>query len=221
MCLSTLNVVVISQNQREHINPMLRALSGNNVCYVLDRCTDGSENELKNTMHIVNDSGQGFLAGKMRDLGAWCFGYKGPILLLDGDKTPLGPLPDFEALGFDCVMLGVENDPRGLPDGQHSLNKIYNSVYSCGIWINQKVIDKAREICDGRIFHAAFDGNWGDEDRFLGNIIRHYGFTVGYCSNPKLSGTITGIDENTSDSKMQGFAKNFYTRLQLIKELDK
>jgi len=211
-----MNIVVISQNQREYIKPMLEALKGHNVCYVLDRCTDGSEEELTGFTHIVNEEGTGFLAGRMRDLGAWVHGYKGPILFLDGDKVPTGDLNVIPTLGFDCVLLGVANDRRGFADGlipwlvDGDLKNPHNGVYSCGIWLSQKAIDTAREMCACRIFHRDFDENWGEEDRYLGDVLGNAGLTIGFSSAVVLQGELTPAEEAT-----ERIAKNFMVRLRL------
>lgn len=206
-----MRVAVISKDQPGMVAPMLSALRGHEVCLVQDRCDYG----LVPCSTVRNDSGEGFLAGRMRDLGAAHFGYTGPLLFLDGDRVPMGALPDYSAFGYDAVCLLCEQDERPWagtgPIPWVDFRNPHNYVYSCGIWLSQRAIDVARAACGGRIFHPAFDGAWGEEDRFLGDVLAATGLSIGYTDEPRLSGRVGGVPESLREE----FANNFVRRIAL------
>lgn len=206
-----MRVAVISKDQPGMVVPMLSALRGHEVCLVQDRCDYG----LVPCSTVRNDSGEGFLAGRMRDLGAAHFGYTGPLLFLDGDRVPMGELPDFAAFGYDAVCLLCECDERKWlgtgPIPWADFRNPHNYVYSCGIWLSQKAIDVARAACSGRIFHHAFDGAWGEEDRFLGDVLAAAGLFIGYTDEPRLSGRVGGVP----NERREEFARNFVKRINM------
>ena len=216
-----MNIVVISHNQKEHIQPMIDALEGHGIVYVLDRCTDGSFEHVfpKNITVLDNEHGDGFLAGRMRDIGASYHDPDEPILFLDGDKIPIGDINILPTLGFDCVLLGVENDRRewiNVDEGSIPYNDYknpHNEFYSCGIWLSAKAMKIAKSKCDGRIFHANFDGNWGEEDRYLGDILYSSRLSIGYTTKVKLTGGLT--EESECIDKL---AVNFTKRLNMRKQ---
>lgn len=211
-----MRVVVIAQNQRESLAHMRLALSGHSVVYVLDRCVDGSAYVLNGETYIENDVGDGHLAGMMRDIGAAHLGYDSDILFLDGDKVPSGDIDILPNLGFDCVLMGVKNDRRGFGDGlipwlvKGDYIDPYNGVYSCGMWLSKKAIDVLRGECNGRIFSAEFDGHWGEEDRYAGDLLAKHGLSIGYTTKIILSGDLTPPATAT-----QKIRRNFYHRLMI------
>ena len=212
-----MNVVVISKDQQENVEPMMVALRNHDVCLVQDRCDYGCVP----CRSIINHSGDGFLAGRMRDYGASYFNYSGPILFLDGDRIPMGDLPDMNTFGFDAICLMCEYDERkwkgaGLIPWENFDNP-HNWIYSCGIWLSQAAIDMARSKCGGRIFHESFDGAWGEEDRYLGDVLVASGLTIGYIDSPKLTGCVGGIPKNRQNEFEQNFIKRIHLRENLIK----
>lgn len=218
-----MQIVIISHNQVHDITLMLETLAiDNDIVYVLDRCDDGSNdyNFPYGVNVIKNNAGKGFLAGKMRDLGASRLDSSKPILFLDGDKIPSGDIRCLERFEYDAICLGINNDAREwintgngiipwLVEGD--LINPYNYVYSCGIYLTPKAMAVAKSRSkESRIFHEAFDGFWGEEDRYLGDVLAEAGCTIGYTSCVKLRGNITQGSEATN--KM---ARNYMIRMKL------
>lgn len=84
-------------------------------------------------------------------------------------------------------------------------------MYSCGIYLTPKAIQIAKSYSEqNRIFNEVFDGYWGEEDRFLGDIMFKNNLSIGYTSKIKLSGTIT--ESNEASDKI---IRNFLVRLKL------
>lgn len=216
-----MQVVVISHNQIEKIPLMLESLKGHSICYVLDRCTDGSNSVTFpiNVKKVINREGFGFLAGKMRDIGASSMDINKPILFLDGDKVPQGDLSLLENLPYSAVCLGVQKDPRPwiqtgegpIPWGGDFMNP-NNDVYSCGIYLTPLAMLAAKKHSkQDRIFNEAFDGVWGEEDRYLGDILHMEGLTIGYTSRVILSGSVGRL----TPEKEEGFSRNWIKRLRM------
>lgn len=215
------SVIVISKDQPEYIKDFERALERYNHLYVIDRPT---KNYPSGIPSVVNHYGEGFLAGRMRDIGALFFNGD-DILFLDGDKVPKGNLDSLDMIPYDCVLLGTENDKRKFFDGTTHEVKVpvdfdaqWNGVYSCGILIRKNLIKRLREVNDGRIFNAVFDGCWGEEDTWNGDIMFREGWKVGCTSDVILSGIVTGIADG-NESKMDGLCTNFFKRLELRKKV--
>lgn len=210
------SVVVITKDQPEYIPEFEEVLHDYNHVYVIDRPT--VEYPI-NIPCIVNYYGEGFLAGRMRDMGASCF-YDSDILFLDGDKVPQGDLKSLDAIPYDCVLLGTKNDKRDFFDGTTHLIELddpymqYNGVYSCGILLRKNLISRLRELNNGRIFNPVFNGRWGEEDTWNGDIMFHEKFTVGCTSDVVLSGIVEGINGD-NEWKNTDLAINFLKRLQL------
>lgn len=219
-----MHIVVISHNQNEFVFPMLSALRPSEPLFVFDRCTP-----VKLPNRIVNSSGEGFLAGRMRDLGA--NGLDDDILFLDGDKIPQGDIvADIEKLKdkYDCICYGIapENehsefrgfmkniDADGLVCFQERKTNLAYGCYSCGMWICKDAIRKIRDLNGGRIFHPDFDGRWGDEDNFLADELNYLGFRIGYSTHVRLSG-----DFSDCRDKMDIYVENFAKRMMLRKNL--
>ena len=78
-----MEVVVITRNQPLEIPKFEECLKGFDRLYVIDR---PSVEYPAGIPSIYNYSGDGFLAGRMRDIGALAFAGE-DILFLDGDKV--------------------------------------------------------------------------------------------------------------------------------------
>lgn len=221
-----MHIVVINKDQQDFVKPMIDALCPAVPLFVFDRCEPA-----EGCKYVKNVSGTGFLAGKMRDLGAE--GIDDDILFLDGDKVPQGDiLADIEQLKskYDCICYGVDGKHehsglRGfmLEDGkddvvpwQKSGAPFATGCYSCGMWICRDGIRKLREINGGRIFHPDFDGTWGDEDNFVADELHYSGFRIGYSTHVRLGGQFGSCEDCV---KMDGFAKNFVKRIYLRQRL--
>lgn len=219
-----MHIVVINKNQQEYVKPMIDALYPNDPLFVFDRCTpvDGCR-------FISNSMGEGFLAGRMRDLGAK--DIDDDILFLDGDKIPNRDiLMDIEFLRakYDCICYGVdkefessemrsfmrEDSVDDIVPWQKNSWYYATGCYSCGMWLSKEAVSAVRRLNGGRIFHPAFDGNWGDEDNFLADELNYLGFTIGYSTHVRLSGMLS--DWTT---KSESLAMNFLKRIELRKSL--
>lgn len=223
-----MKIVVISHNQESYLPLMEDKLSSYDHIIVVDR--PSVQFQLTPNM-IVNTKGKGFLAGKMRDIGAAEFGND-DILFLDGDKIPLGDIPNIDSTKYDCVIFPCEEqedirksvfkDEFGIiePD-TNPISNFANVFYTCGIFYSKRLIKRFRELNEGRIFHPAFDGHWGEEDRWNGDIINFEQFNAAYSQQMKLSGTLgychldTVHKEQGSGNTLEDFSINMYTRVNL------
>jgi hypothetical protein len=177
-----MKAIIISHNQSKYIKYFEEKLKDIEHLYVIDRPT---EIYAKNINAIYNFNGSGFLAGYCRDLGASKYNYDDDLLFLDGDKFPIkGNLEELNNIPGDVVLLSVENDIRKIfnelvPNTTKEYiikDKInpYNNVFSCGILLRKRFINHVRKINnDGRIFKEIFDGNFGEEDTFLGDVVSY------------------------------------------------
>jgi glycosyltransferase involved in cell wall biosynthesis len=196
-------IVVISRNQEAALPRMYRELIKispvSNILFVLDRCTDGSADTLKElgANYLEKTEGFDFDAGGSRNLGEKYFSDK-DILFLDGDRVPVNLTPRLvlEALTlFDCSLLSTQiNDDRGvwLTDkfeinpwfvpwpGNTKWEHPNNGVYTSGMLIKRSAINKVKSFQDGNVlFHKSFSGRYGYEDIYLGFLLCHLGCTCG------------------------------------------
>lgn len=218
-----MKIVVISRNQVEYVQPMKAALSINPL-FVFDR----TPNHPIDVDFIENTQGEGFLAGRMRDMGAELFPDE-DILFLDGDKIPQGDIvADIERLKdkYDCITYGIdpeledryvrshmkEIDSDGILPSHLNNSLLTCGCYSCGMWLSAEAIKKLKELNDGRIFHSMFDGNWGDEDNFLGDQLKYLGMRVGYSTHVRLSGEFSKFE----GERVLIYAKSLEKRLNFL-----
>ncbi len=212
--------VIISKDQSKYISYFENELKNIEHVYVIDRPT---EEYPKNIKAIYNYEGTGFLAGKMRDIGANYFNYDSDILFLDGDKFPIkGNIENLDKINGDIILLPILNDKRKIfLDLPENTTKEYfikdktnpqNFVYSCGILLRKNFIDYVKNINnDGRIFKEIFDGNFGEEDRFLGDIVSCTGkFKIVITNTIILNGEFNGMKD-----REESFLENFNKRLKL------
>ena len=216
--------MVINRNQQEYVIPMQEALAPHDPLFVFDRCEP-----VEGVRYKLNTAGDGFLAGRMRDLGAE--GIDDDILFLDGDKVPMGDIvADIERLKnkYDCICYGVApeyehselrqfmhaEDTDGIVPFQVKGMPFAYGCYTCGMWVSRDAVRKLRELNAGRIFHQDFDGVWGDEDNFLADELHYSGFRIGYSTHIRLLGVFSDCT-----TKMNGFAQNFVKRIHLRKKL--
>ena len=223
-----MHVIVINRNQQKYVPAMIAALEPIVPLFVFDRCEP-----VKECNYIVNTEGDGFLAGKMRDLGA--ANVDDDILFIDGDKVPQGNIiADIDNLKskYDCICYGIapeyespdlrafmkEDNTDGIVPWQQENRPYSVGCYSCGMWLCRDAIRKLRELNGGRIFHPEFDGTWGDEDNFLADELGYSGFRIGYSTHVRLSGNF-GPWGQGQWTKMDGFFNNFVKRIRLRTEL--
>lgn len=221
-----MHAVVINRDQQEFVAPMRAALSPLDPLFVFDRCEP-----VEGCRHVVNREGEGFLAGRMRDLGAQ--GIDDDILFLDGDKVPMGDiLKDIESLksSYACICYGIdgrlehsefrsfmrEDGRTGTAEWQERGFPYAYGCYSCGMWIRKDAVRKLRGLNGGRIFHPAFDGTWGDEDNFVADELGYSGFRIGFSTRVRLAGAFGDCSDR---AKFDGFTENFIKRIGLRREL--
>lgn len=219
-----MQIVVINRNQQKFVEPMCMALAPLHPIFVFDRCEP-----VDSVTHKVNHDGDGFLAGRMRDIGAE--GIDDDILFLDGDKIPHGDIvADIEQLKdkYDAICYGIAGEKEnseyrsfmrndgvdGIVTWQASGFPYASGCYSCGLWLSRDIIRKVRELNGGRIFHPDFDGIWGDEDNFLADEINAVGGRIGYSTHVRLSGSFSDWMKRVDD-----LARNFIKRIELRKSL--
>lgn len=188
-------LVCINHHQPASIGPMLAATSsfGSRRVLVLDRSPEIAP---YGWPHVVrNSEGDGWLAGRMRDLGLAyvranfqdCTG----VLFVDGDRIPQEDLQPY--CQGDAVLFSVERDPRGLVPGplcdctEWCLDFKDSPFMSPAMYLSMGCIRSVIE--NDRLFAPCFDGLWGEEDRDLGDRVVHAGFRV-LASSAKVSGTL-------------------------------
>jgi hypothetical protein len=190
--------------------------------FVLDRCTDNSSSILSDLKEsfIENKEGEGFLAGRARDLGLKFLGIENTFFL-DGDRIPVNFSVDLvnRALEkYDICLVSVTEDFRTCFTSDFTFNpefrRIHNDVFSCGLCIRKEMIEKVVALQQGRLFHPAFDGNFGEEDRYLGNVVLHFKGSCGlFPKNCYLKGGFRKIEDWGS------YTRQFKKRLELKKAL--
>lgn len=219
-----MHIVVISKGQEEFVEKMISALSPIEPLFVFDRCEPVEGVRFKH-----NIEGEGFLAGRMRDLGAE--GIDDDVLFLDGDKVPQGNIvADIEKLKskYDCICYGIDKESENstyrsfmkaddvddiVPFQKNKMPFAYG-CYSCGMWLSRDAVRKLRELNGGRIFHPIFDGNWGDEDNFLADELYYSGFKIGYSTHVRLSGKFSDWTKRADE-----LSENFINRIKLRKQM--
>lgn len=197
-----LAILIIGQNQSEYIPQMLSRLSQLSAdrYWVLDRCTDRSEEllrRLKETNVIVNQEGSGFLAGKMRDKGLDVILEKDydAVLFLDGDRIPLEDVSQKsleKAFSLaDVSLCPMEADTRIVRNFKPLKDFKPNHFISCGFLAATSVLKTIRELSfmKNRCFLEDFDGEYGYEDCFFGKIINDIGYRL-IWNNITVSGAI-------------------------------
>ena len=221
-----LRVVVISHNQAKSIPKMKSFLDKNfhgcPVVTVLDRCTDDSQGVADSCgmPYVVNREGEGFLAGRMRDIGLQVSGEEYDTLFLDGDRIP-GYTFNVEATRtalslFDMTILPIaEGEFREwfLPDAfipNPNYGTMNNHVFTCGIVVRKEAIKAIMDSQDGLLFVKDFDGQFGEEDQYLGDVAFKLGLTCGGA--PKSMALSGGF---RPDGEREGFAKNVAVRNRL------
>lgn len=118
------NTITIIHNQSKNLPDILQAYSSQSYkpeifVFVLDRCSDTSEeiiNEFAKTNTvdiIINNDGDGFMAGYCRDL-AWEKHNKYPAIFLDGDCSPSPYLFEEFAKAFYINNNGIVIASRNL-----------------------------------------------------------------------------------------------------------
>lgn len=192
-----LDIVIISKNQKDNIEKMMHKLrltipTANRI-FVLDRCDDGSAELLDkyNEYYIELNDRIGFCAGTVRNAGFKLTNPLNDVLFLDGDRIPNNL--NIERINqmvyyFDISMMSHESDSRKWFSNVPTINKSYrrfnNDVWSSALLIRRTALNKISNIIgDNNIFDPVFDGNWGCEDEYLGDVAVHLNMTCGGFPN--------------------------------------
>ncbi len=138
-------ILIISKNQADSILPMIEATNGFERLWVLDRCSDNSSMLLQsyNERFIENKEGEGFLAGRMRDLGLdYVLSKKyETVILFDGDRIPINlskRLVENEMNKSDCSLALAEKDFREFIPSF----KAYTKVITAGLIVKTNYLKK-------------------------------------------------------------------------------
>lgn len=168
----------------------------------------------------------GFYAGANRNYGLRSsylkYGKTGYVLFLDGDRVPLGYSPaiihdTLARYQADALLLTCLNDNRAiaqspLSDGPVDAGCLVSEFYSCGIVLTDGAISAIMELNGGELFHPAFNGHWGEEDKYLGIQLDALGFKTCFTNRIKLGGGTLGGMESHPD-----YGISLQTRMDLMR----
>ena len=214
-----MNIVIIGQNEGQHIKSMLtflqRDLSGHKRIWVLDRCTDDSE-------HILQEAGEfivktpDYLKGRQtsyaRNLGLKYTDPSEDVLFLDGDRyVTAGVLYNLTFAFNDVTLLMLEEDHRHNVTYSKLYGEVHNGFYSCGIMFKRKAINALLTFQNGWLFREDIQQEWGIEDVYLGDVCYHLGLSCDLYSNVSLRG---GFDKTNIDD-ISTMEKRFLLRDKL------
>jgi len=198
-----LNIVIIGMNEGESVKNLAESLKDtSNVIYIADRCTDNSLELLSQTNFKVIDTTSLNLQGRQtsfcRNLGLKYCNPDSNVLFLDGDRYIIkGDLTDLESSSFDYICLPIEDDFRSSEEFLENQGRVYNGVFSCGIYFTRSAINKITQFQNGQLFNEDLQSYWGIEDTSLGDVCYHLGLRGELSNQIKLHGK---FDKNTVDS---------------------
>lgn len=208
-------VMIITQNQGNYIEDLIKNTSEFERFWVVDRSEDNTVEKLTQLKEnfIENKEGNGFLAGKMRDLGLDVLLEKDydVVIMLDGNRIPKNlnkNLIEKESEKFDCGLALCEKDIR---KNKYTNETAYKQVVTAGLFVKTSFLKKVRKLSfmEDRCFHKDFDGFYGEEDIFLGYCLYSVGASIRFSKF-----TLTGLmPSNSSYSNL----KNLDKRKALIK----
>lgn len=187
-----MKIVIIGQNEGLSIAKMLQSLRMYNYerIWVLDRCTDDSENQLRKSGEYFVKTPE-WLRGRQtayaRNLGATIAGDD--VLFLDGDRyVSEGSLYGIGRRRTDIELLTVEDDARNNVENYDRLyGGVYNGFFSCGLFMRKLAIDRVVKF-QGELFNLATQAEWGIEDTYLGDVCYHLGLTADLYRGCRLHG---------------------------------
>lgn len=226
-----LQVIIISQNQKEFIAPFKSFLDSNlpgcPALIVLDRCTDGSEAEAERVClpYVVNRTGEGQLHGMLRDIGLARVGCS-DTLFLDGDRIPKDAFDlDFALYALASFDLSVfpisEHEPRVWFHPKFIVkNPAYgtwrNGIYGCGFIMRGPAIRAIMNLNGGTLFNPKLSGVYGADDLYLGDVAYSLGLT---CGALPLTMALSGGGFTPRDRRGPGFKRGMMARYRLRKSL--
>lgn len=205
------SVVVISKNQRGPLEKMLAALRSQLPDYprlfVLDRTTDGSREFLmeEGERFVEKNTGRGFEAGSARNLGLSLVPASDDVLFFDGDRHPIGISPALveQALAtYDVTLISAEKELcRGWFTDHFTENPLMgfkgNSFFTCGFLMRRSAIQEILKLSMfNLLFNPLYDGAYGTEDMFLGDMVYHIGLSCGgFPISCRVNGEVGVMDE--------------------------
>lgn len=209
-------VIICHHQDPEPIEFATRQLSPYRVL-VIDRSPEVSADAFE---HVVrNSEGEGFLAGRMRNMGItkamglWT--NLDGVYCFDGDRVP-NKVPS--VMPGDCVLYRGEDDKEreDLPEDVTDLCRHpYSPFYSAGFYLSAKLLDAIGPA----IFDPTFDGAWGWEDSYLGDRIVSAGYRIYLRKDLRVAGKLCEPDwVRTADITDARF-RNWHMRLKMRKEL--
>src|SRR5574343_227333 len=224
-----LDIVIISKNQQDSIEKIMNALRLNvptaNRIFVLDRCNDGSSELLNkyNEYYIELSDRVGFCAGSARNDGLKLTNPTNAVLFLDGDRIPNNF--NIERINqmlyyFDISLIANKSDIRSwfrnIPTININFNRANNNVWSSAILLRRSAINKISEVVgNGNLFDPIFDGHWGCEDEYLGDVANSLNMTCGGFPNfIYVDGETTTANTNTPE-----YMKQMQKRIELRQKL--
>jgi hypothetical protein len=186
-----MQIIIISKDQRESIPAFIRALNEQLPtiprCWVIDKDTDESMPLLLslNERAIEQRAVKGFAAGACRDLGLSEMGVD-DTFFFDGDRIPHGltlKLVETALNTYDSALMRVERDYRTCFDDYFKphphFGKLMNNFFSAALLLRDTLINRIQERQNSHLFHPEFNGAWGEEDRFLGDMVHAVGASCG------------------------------------------
>ncbi len=228
--INNIDIVIISQNQCDVLNKMVNALKFQlpdcKRIFVLDRCSDNSSYMLskQHEFFIERHDAVGFCAGTARNLGLQYTNPNNDVLFLDGDRIPHNI--NIERLiqmlyYFDISLIKNKVDIRkwfdDIPTNNINFGKYDNGVWSSALLLRRSAINSIKKLnnFDG-IFNPIFDGNWGDEDEYLGDMCKYLNMKCGGFPNfIYVDGDTTIADESKLEYKEQTEKRNKLRSTQL------
>ena len=218
-----IDIVIISKNQEKSLKHMIDTLRletpSINRIFVLDRCTDGSKEllESKNEFFVERHDAVGFCAGSARNIGLKHTNPEHDVLFLDGDRIPHNL--NYERIVqmlyyFNISMIKNKQDTRTWFVNVPSINTQYknynNNVWSSAILLRRSAIEAISNIVgNGNIFDPIFDGSWGCEDEYLGDVAYSLGMiSGGFPSHIYVEGTTTPSTNSSDEYRNQVEKRN-------------
>jgi hypothetical protein len=164
-----------------------------NRIWVLDRCSDNSENTLNELgeRYIKTDASLiGRQTSYCRNLGLAHCHNDADILFLDGDRfVASGNLATLTSWDKDIALLTLEDDYRNsFTDYGEHYGQVFNCFFSCGIFFKRSAINKILDFQNGEFFRTDLQQDWGIEDTYLGDVAFHLQLSADIYKDAVLNG---------------------------------
>ncbi len=200
-------VQIINKDQADSIPKMIKATEGFERFWGLDRCKDNSAEILRSygERFVENKEGEGFLAGKMRDmvLDEILKEESDYIVMFDGDRIPFNLTRELivdEMSKCDCSFALAEKDHR-----RERYHNSYDLAATAGLIVKTSFVRRVRKLTfmQNRCFHSMLDGYYGLEDTFFGACLYCLGAKL-KLGNLQISGKIPSgaVYDKTANTEM-------------------